>query len=320
MKIGAPFALGLRLSNKASLQLLGKLPAFKSFLDKNDLYVVSVNAFPYGTFHNKKIKKKVYLPDWSSHRRVEFTKRAAVILAGLLGKNYTGTISTVGSHYGKKENPACVSNIIKIGRYLKDLEGKTGKRIILSFEPEPDCYIDGLNSTIRFFNKIFKRDPGLRRYIGVCLDLCHVFVEFEDPLDWLRKLSENKIEVMKIQISEALSSGNANHLAKFADDEYLHQTRVLTKKGTLKFNDLPEALRSRPEGKWRVHCHLPLRLKGRDVHSTGLITKQLFKKLSELGNKHIELETYTYRLLPFKKPVLSDYLSSELSFISKKFQ
>ena len=37
---------------------------FKDFLARERLYVFTLNGFPYGTFHGKRVKEDVYLPDW----------------------------------------------------------------------------------------------------------------------------------------------------------------------------------------------------------------------------------------------------------------
>ena len=54
----APFGLGLRLSHLASLELIKetKLNAFQSWLRKENMYVFTMNGFPYGDFHNQKVK------------------------------------------------------------------------------------------------------------------------------------------------------------------------------------------------------------------------------------------------------------------------
>jgi len=63
---GKPFGLGLRLSNDAAMSLSDpqRISEFNEFLAKNNLYVFTTNAFPYGTFHGERIKENVYLPDW----------------------------------------------------------------------------------------------------------------------------------------------------------------------------------------------------------------------------------------------------------------
>ena len=93
----APMGLGLRLSGIAADTLAepAALAAFKDFLDREDSYVFTINAVPYGPFHGVKVKQEVYQPDWSTAERLRFTNRAADILAELLPDGMTGSVSTV---------------------------------------------------------------------------------------------------------------------------------------------------------------------------------------------------------------------------------
>ena len=91
------FGLGLRLSARAATELLaaGELEQFRAFLADHGLYVFTVNAFPYDTFHGTTVKDRVYAPDWTSEERVAYTLQVAEILAALLPEGVTGSISTV---------------------------------------------------------------------------------------------------------------------------------------------------------------------------------------------------------------------------------
>ena len=54
----APFGIGLRLSGADSVELLqqDRLARFRTWLDENDLYVFTLNGFPYGAFHGTPVK------------------------------------------------------------------------------------------------------------------------------------------------------------------------------------------------------------------------------------------------------------------------
>ena len=75
------FGLGLRLSNKASEELAAhnNLFDFKRWLNQEDIYVFTMNGFPFGNFHKKPVKQNVYYPDWSSDERVKYTVKSAKI-------------------------------------------------------------------------------------------------------------------------------------------------------------------------------------------------------------------------------------------------
>ncbi|KKK62833.1 hypothetical protein LCGC14_3000390, partial [marine sediment metagenome] len=73
------FGLGLRLSHTASTELgLGdKLSDFKKWLDDNNIYVFTMNGFPYGNFHQEPVKDRVHSPDWTTGERLAYTKNLA---------------------------------------------------------------------------------------------------------------------------------------------------------------------------------------------------------------------------------------------------
>lgn len=320
----ACFGLGLRLSYVAAQELSVKLKDFLEFLDFNGLYVVTVNGFSFGSFHGMRIKERVYHPDWTSVMRLNYTLKLAETLAGLLPEGETGTISTVPSHLGKKEEPLAVSNLLMAVVFLREIEGRTGKRIVLSLEPEPGCYLDSLDSVKNFFKNIFTIDESARRYLGVCIDCCHVAVEFESPSGWLKRLTECGIEVIKIQVSSALRAENLRNpsriLLPFYDKEHLHQVHILSEQGMIRFRDLTNALDQPFRGEWRVHFHVPLTWSGNEVSSTAcLIEDDFFKQIMSTGRRHIEVETYSYGTLPGAKIPVVDSITSELEWLKEKF-
>ena len=88
--------IGLRLSNQASIELNQRnhLEAFKQWLNNHNLYVFTMNGFPYGAFHQQRVKDQVHQPDWSTKERFEYTKRLIDQLAYLLPEGMEGGIST----------------------------------------------------------------------------------------------------------------------------------------------------------------------------------------------------------------------------------
>ena len=88
-KLVAPdqsFGVGLRLSGQAAdvPRPPEELGRFRDWLRGNDLYVFTINGFPYGRFHGTPVKEQVYLPDWLDETRLTYTDRLALILAELL--------------------------------------------------------------------------------------------------------------------------------------------------------------------------------------------------------------------------------------------
>src|SRR5665213_1988877 len=80
----AAFGVSLRLSASSAATLsnsAAKRDQLKGFLAENELYLYTVNAFPYGPFKNTLVKERVYEPDWRSQERVRYTENVAEILA-----------------------------------------------------------------------------------------------------------------------------------------------------------------------------------------------------------------------------------------------
>src|SRR5712691_4787029 len=79
----ASMGLGLRLSAIAANELSRSdvLEEFRAFLSDHDLYVFTINAFPFGPFHGRRVKEDVYQHDWLTPERLAFTDHAAEILA-----------------------------------------------------------------------------------------------------------------------------------------------------------------------------------------------------------------------------------------------
>src|SRR5262245_62791421 len=97
-RYGAPLAAGLWLAAPVVAELLARparLPAFRDGLLSRNLSCHTLNAFPYGDFHSRRVKENVYLPDWSDLRRLDYTVACAQVLAALLPDGGEGSISTL---------------------------------------------------------------------------------------------------------------------------------------------------------------------------------------------------------------------------------
>ena len=106
----------------------------------------------------------------------------------------------------------------------------------MAIEPEPFCLLETTPETIQFFEILWdtadKAGIGglVRQHIGVCYDVCHQAVEFEDADTAIRELAMADIRINKVQISCAIeldkpSDDKARQaLATFAEQRYLHQT------------------------------------------------------------------------------------------------
>jgi hypothetical protein len=333
-----PFGLGLRLSNAASLELTegSALADLKSFLSDHGLYVFTVNAFPYGAFHGQSVKENVYAPDWQSPQRRQYTLRVARILSRLLPEGVLGSISSVPGSYKpwirtRKQILDIAFQLAQTAKELQSLAQETGKTVVLGLEPEPDCLISTTDELIRFckgplqtwgFAQLARKqklDPDWVRevlwfYVGACLDLAHQAVEFEDPARSLLQLKRSGITLAKMQLSAALEAEPGREsleiLRHFDEQVYLHQTKAQLADGRIvAFPDLPAAFEAWSGGmdvrRWRTHFHVPLFF---DQHgplrsTRDLIGPELLSGLARTDRLHLEIETYTFTVLPdFLRP------------------
>lgn len=329
-----PFAIGLRLSARAAeaLEHPSALAGFCAFLAEGDYYVPTINGFPYGAFHGQRVKEQVYLPDWRDPARVTYTNRLASLLAAMMPESeQVGSVSTVpGAFKGHLQDAgdarAIASGMLEHAAYLVRLRAETGKTIALAVEPEPACFIETVTEAVEFFTRHLFDDTAVaafarqrhcaltvddvRRHVGVCLDACHMAVEFEDPAQALASLDAAGIRVPKFQISSALHVTNAaegsagrDALSQFAEDTYLHQVVQCAGGQLVRFTDLPDALASRPSGadrEWRVHFHVPIFLATLGALAT---TQPYLASVIDLVKSRpapacLEVETYTWDVLP----------------------
>ena len=331
---GQWFGLGLRLSAQAAAELSERPELRAEALDvfsEAQMYPFSVNAFPYGKFYGGSVKEHVYSPDWRMLDRRNYTFQVADVLASWLPEGVDGSISTVpGSFKAWIKDPAGVSamaeNIGAVAAYLAALREDTGREIHLGLEPEPSCYLETTAETIAFFKnelwttgveeikrirKCYTKDAEeiIRRHIGVCFDTCHVALQFEDPVEAIRSYKAEGIRISKVQLSAALmvacDPDGWEALKPFAEGVYLHQVRGRTSAGNvLAWNDLPDALADidGQEGveEIRVHFHVPLFFKeaGKLASTAATLTPEFFHELRSGVTSHVEIETYTFDVLP----------------------
>jgi hypothetical protein len=317
-----PFGLGLRLSARAAEELEPEVDAFRSELGSAGMYAFTVNGFPFGRFSGTRVKETVYEPDWTSPERVGYTLRLARILTALLPAGVDGSISTSPLVYGRAAPPAAVENLLATGRELSRLAAATGRTIRLAIEPEPGCAVETTGQAIALFERL--RGTGdfeATGPLGVCLDTCHLATNFENPAESLRALTAAGIPVPKIQLSAALKVPAGEDapalLAPYADEVYLHQTRVRTpEREILSWPDLPPALMAAPVGEWRVHFHVPLHTPPKaGLATTADLLDGDFLDLALRPGRHLEVETYTFAVLPEPAGDVVDSVTSELAWL-----
>lgn len=351
-----PFGLGLRLSAAESRELLAgrALARFQDFLAAHQLYVFTLNGFPYGTLGPRPVKEQIFAPDWRRAARLHYTSRLVDILARLLPEGGEGGISTVPLSYKSwiladtAAMAKITDNLVRLTARLIRLEEEAGKLIHLDLEPEPDGVLEHSREVVEFFRAwllprgapALARAAGLSldearrrllRHLQVCLDTCHLAVAFEDPAAALRSLARAGIRVGKVQITAGLQvtvpvegprEPLAQQLAPFSQSPYLHQVRVRFGRGRLRrFPDLWQALALMdhgPGGQWRIHYHLPLFVERfGDLASTREETRSVLRLLrAQKFSPHLEIETYTWEWLPPElRGELLDFLTAEYRWV-----
>ena len=183
--------VGLWFSNQAATDLLqsNQINALGDWLGKNQLLPYTFNGFPFGNFHQARVKHAVYHPTWYERPRLDYTLSLIEILGRLLPPGEFGSISTLPIAWNE---PALTKEQITVagqalGTVVSELEKReqaTGQRIMLCLEPEPGCVLQFTADAIRWIDEIVPRESGLtadivKRYLGLCHDVCHAAVMFE---------------------------------------------------------------------------------------------------------------------------------------------
>lgn len=204
-------------------------------LQRNGLTLRTVNAFPYRGFHDDVVKLAVYVPDWTTPERLQYTKDCATALAALLPGGGAGSISTLPlgwrTGWDAAADAAAEQHLAELVDHLRDLEARTGRTVRIGIEPEPGCILDDVADVVSWLGA----RPALVRdgYVGLCLDTCHLAVSFADPAGAVAAATAAGVRIVKVQASVALevpdpsAPGVAEALAPFAEDRYVHQVRAL---------------------------------------------------------------------------------------------
>ncbi|WP_327287012.1 metabolite traffic protein EboE [Streptomyces sp. NBC_01198] len=307
--------LGLWLAHDVARELAGDPAAvarLRAELGARGLEVVTLNGFPYRGFHAPVVKHAVYRPDWTTQARLAYTLDLADVLYGLLPDDVPhGSISTLPLAW---RDPWNSGSRAAAGRRIRTLEtglavraARHGRPIRVGFEPEPGCAVETVDQIER---ELTGQGGDL---LGVCLDVCHLAVSFEDPARVLARIAAAGLAVVKVQASCALQADDPGDpavrraLAAFVEPRFLHQTREAGEGGAAyAADDLGEALSGAGAlpgaAPWRVHFHVPLHAPPEPpLAGTSAVLEQSLALLvggpAALAD-HVEVETYTWSVLP----------------------
>lgn len=339
------FGIGLRLSARAAKELQDKsqLLSFRKWLDENNSYVFTINGFPYGEFHNTCVKEKVFLPDWSSEERLEYTKVLFDILSEIVPEDCDGSVSTMPISFKEfnsspEKLKTAKANLLKCVDYIEKLADKKKRVLHLGIEPEPLGLVETTSEFVVFFGQLLEMCPDeaqLKQHLGINYDCCHIAIEYEDANDAITRLVNAGIKVSKIHLSCAISviptKPALKVLKAFSEPTYLHQTIIKTKDGSLiRVKDLDIALKMAEENRipdmeeWRIHFHIPLySIPEPPIRSTLFHIQDVMDILKKSPSlcSHFEIETYTFNILPesFKDRNVVEQLIGEYNFVINEF-
>jgi sugar phosphate isomerase/epimerase len=329
---GQPLAAGLWLAESVVRELLSTADGIARFADglkHRGLTCHTLNAFPYGDFHGERVKEKVYLPDWTQPERLAYTEQCANALAALLPEGIDGSISTLplgfkGFAQAADFTARCAEQLIELARRVAALRDRTGRLIRLAIEPEPFCVLETTDEAIGFFQQLWDRaaagsaSDAVRTHLGLCFDVCHQAVEFEDVGQSIRALDRAGVRINKVHISCAIQldrpAANAEGraaLKRYIEPRYLHQTIAGSSTGrSCGEPDLTERLLQDAGADvlaapaWRVHFHVPVNAE--QLGPLGTTRPCLVEALSAVAQlsyaPHLEVETYTWEVLPGAGP------------------
>lgn len=279
-------------------------------LTSRGLEVVTLNGFPYANFHAPVVKRAVYEPSWLNGERTRYTLDLAHILAELLPDDAVrGSVSTLPlgwrTPWSSDRDDIARRQLDWLVASLGTIADRAGRQIQVGFEPEPGCVIEQTDQAVRFLHGL---DPEL---VGVCLDTCHLAVQFEDAQTAVQRLTRAGVRVMKAQLACALraecpaDAATTAALREFVEPRFLHQTRTRVGVGQIDgVDDLDRALDGglSTAREWRVHYHVPIH--ATPHHPLGNTQDDLIDALRVLMGgaapvtDHLEVETYTWSVLP----------------------
>jgi hypothetical protein len=133
------------------------------------------------------------------------------------------------------------------------------------------------------------------------------------------------LRIVKVQASAALHVTDPSDpaareaLAAFVEPRYLHQVRESQPAGVVAADDLGEALAELPgESPWRVHFHIPLHhVPAAPLETTVDVLRRTVYEVGQLPyarEVHLDIETYTWSVLPGASVGITDGIAAEIEW------
>ena len=348
------FGVSLRLSAKSAETLANSKAdrdKLRKFLDDQNMYLYTVNAFVYGHFKGDVVKEQVYEPDWRSEERTRYTMNVASVVADIAPADVFPSIQTSPLGFkprvtGPDVVQSYTDNVLRVTKHLIELEAKTGVTVTLGLEPEPYCFLETTDETVDYFTNhlysgasaeklakmsslpISEAIAALRKHVGIVYDICHLAVEYEDITQSLQKLVDAGVPIVKLQEAAALhipevTQAIVDTLKRYAKTIYLTQTIEKRNGKFTKYLNLEDAFAAWEKDpgprEWRTHIHVPVFLDDLGQFRTtrfAIADALKFHKKKPLS-RHLEVETYTWDMLPdsLKTGDIVEYVCRELDWV-----
>lgn len=242
-------------------------------------------------------------------------------------------------------------NIVEVIKELISIAESTGTIMHLDLEPEPDGILETGREFIDWYTNdllpiavqdiatsfgitAIEAESLIKRHLCLCYDVCHFAIGYEDHAVVLKELKAKGIRVGKIQISAALKANLdqsieqraaiKNSFQKFNEPTYLHQVVALKSDGqVIRYSDLTPALADFDHHdviQWRAHFHVPISVQ--DIGALQSTQQDIIELLelqkSEPFTDHLEVETYTWEVLPEQLKIpIAESISNELEWVIK---
>ena len=349
-----PFGISLRLAAASAERLVHdkkEREKLKKFLADNDMYLYTVNAFPYGPFKGRIVKEQVYEPDWRTDERTQYTINVAEILGDVAPEGSSPSIQSAPLGFkprvtGPDVIASYTEHVLRVAARLVEIHERTGRMVGLALEPEPFCFLETTDEAVDYFMHhlysgaaaarvaklagipISEAHIALRRHVGVVFDICHQAVVYENISESLQKLVDAGIPIFKLQEAAALYMPEVTPpvvdvLTRYADTIYLTQTMEKKDGGFNRYLNLEDAFAAWKQvsgpREWRTHIHVPVFLDDLGLFRTTRFAIEdalRYHKANPLS-RQLEIETYTWDVLPasLKTGDIVDYVCRELEWV-----
>jgi len=216
---------------------------------------------------------------------------------------------------------AVTGRVLEMVSALQGVERKSGVRVRLALEPEPFCLLETAAGTVDYWRDHlmpacrarFGRgaDDLASAYLGVCVDTCHHAVRWEESATAIDLYRDAGIPIGKVQLSSALEAPSTAELSPFAEPRYLHQ--VVARGGEAR----PDLEGTALAGPVRCHFHVPVHKEevGGIRTTRADMAAGLRRALDTAATNCLEIETYTWDVLPLREGELLDSLEAEYRYV-----